>query len=153
MNVKKDVLVTTDFAVADADGNPVTGISSGAFAEELYNPSGSEVSGSITVTFSELGGGAYRATFTPDTVGDWYLRIIHATHFPWGKSDGFSCSEANWDDVDLVRDLRAGRWKVDESVNQIIFYKEDNVTEVRRYNLLDENGNPAFTNVFERTKV
>lgn len=153
MNVKKDVLVTSYFAVADADGNPVTGIAPGAFSEELYNPSDSEVSGSITVTFAELGGGAYKATFTPDTVGTWYLRIIHATHFPWGKSESFNCTLVNWDDLSFVKQMVSGRWKIDESVNQMVFYEDDNSTEIARFNLLDENANPAFTNVFERTKV
>lgn len=56
-------------------------------------------------------------------------------------------------DVDFVRSMTAGRWKIDTTVNQMIFYEEDNATEVARFNLLDTAGSPTSTCVAERTKV
>ena len=47
--------------------------------------------------------------------------------------------------------LADGKWI--NLANQMIFYKEDNATEIARYNLTDENGSPSTTSVFERTKV
>jgi len=35
----------------------------------------------------------------------------------------------------------------------MIFYEEDNVTETARFNLLDEDGQPAEKDVMERTRV
>lgn len=56
--------------------------------------------------------------------------------------------EAN---VDRLIDIQYGRWYI---VNdQMIFYKEDNVTEVARFDLFDNNGNPTMDAVFDRVKV
>lgn len=54
-------------------------------------------------------------------------------------------------DVSLIRDFTAGRWKMMN--NQMIFYKEDNVTEIARYDLLDQNMRPSMDSVFERKKT
>jgi hypothetical protein len=50
----------------------------------LYNPSGQEVSGSVSVTITALGGGEYKTSFTPNVTGEWLLVVTHDTHFPWG---------------------------------------------------------------------
>lgn len=51
-------------------------------------------------------------------------------------------------DIKLIRDVTAGRWKIIN--NQMIFYGEDNMTEVLRFDLLDDSGNPSMDSVFER---
>lgn len=53
--------------------------------------------------------------------------------------------------VDRLIDIQYGRWFIDN--NQMIFYKEDNVTEVARFDLFDENGNPTMDAVFDRVKL
>ena len=55
--------------------------------------------------------------------------------------------------MDYTRQLQAGRWKMDKASKVMIFYKEDNTTEIARYSLTDENGQPTTTSVHERTKV
>ena len=55
--------------------------------------------------------------------------------------------------VDFTRHFTAGKWKIDTSTYQMIFYKEDNTTEVARFNLLDEDGAESYTSVFSRVKV
>jgi len=55
--------------------------------------------------------------------------------------------------ITLAKDIHAGRWVIDQSTKQMIFYKEDNNTEVIRYNLKDKDGNGSVENVFERVKV
>lgn len=52
--------------------------------------------------------------------------------------------------VAFIRDIEGGRWKIDKTLKQMIFYKADNVTEVARFNLFDGDGIAAFENVFER---
>lgn len=48
-------------------------------------------------------------------------------------------------------DIQFGRWHI--VGNQMIFYKDDNVTEVVRFNLFDDTGSPSMDAVFQRTKV
>jgi len=55
--------------------------------------------------------------------------------------------------VDATRQLTVGKWQILTSSNQMVFYKEDNTTEIARYNLFDESGVPSFSSVFERVKV
>jgi len=49
--------------------------------------------------------------------------------------------------------INTGRWEIDASAKQMIFYKDDNTTEIARYDLKDRNGNASFTEVFDRVKV
>ena len=49
--------------------------------------------------------------------------------------------------------MNSGRWKIDASSKQMIFYKDDNSTEIARYNLKDRNGDASFTEVFDRERV
>lgn len=48
-------------------------------------------------------------------------------------------------------DIQYGRWRIVS--NQMIFYKEDNATEVARFNLFDDVGAPSMDAVFDRQKV
>ena len=52
--------------------------------------------------------------------------------------------------VDFTKNHSAGRWKLVEEDYQMIFYKEDNVTELARYDLFDGSGSPSVSAVFER---
>lgn len=51
----------------------------------------------------------------------------------------------------FIGSIEGGRWKIEN--NQMIFYEDDNVTEVARFNLFDADGLPAETDVFERVRV
>ena len=53
--------------------------------------------------------------------------------------------------IDYAIDMTAGRWKIENC--QMIFYKEDNLTEVARFDLFDDQGNPSMDAVFDRRKV
>jgi hypothetical protein len=55
------------------------------------------------------------------------------------------------EDIIFLRGITAGRWHIID--NQMIFYGEDNVTEIARYNLLDDNGQPSMEAVFDRVRV
>jgi hypothetical protein len=64
-------------------------------------------------------------------------------------------SNAVWehDSGDLVAAMQGGRWKIDTTLNQMIFYRPDNVTEIARFDLFDSSGTPASDDVYERTRV
>jgi hypothetical protein len=53
--------------------------------------------------------------------------------------------------LNSVYDIQFGRWRIVN--NQMIFYKDDNTTEVVRFDLFDDAGNPTMDAVFERVKV
>lgn len=89
--------VVRGFSVTDLNNNLVPGLSASEFTEDLFNPSGTEVSGVITVTYTELGSGHYEATFTPNVSGDWFLAVYNSTHFPWGKTGMTRVYESDFD--------------------------------------------------------
>lgn len=53
--------------------------------------------------------------------------------------------------LNFIQDIEGGRWRI--TSNQMIFYAEDNTTEVARFNLYDKDGNPANDDVYERRRV
>lgn len=53
--------------------------------------------------------------------------------------------------LNSIYDIQFGRWRI--VGDQMIFYKDDNATEVARFNLFDDAGNPTMDAVFERVKV
>jgi len=99
ITAKINTVLTEHFFVADSSGVPVTGLGDGDFTRILFNPSDAEVSGSIAVAIAELSGGAYKATYTPNALGEWYLTIFHPTHFPQGQSSVAQVFTNNIDDI------------------------------------------------------
>jgi hypothetical protein len=66
-------------------------------------------------------------------------------------TDHSSVSGSFAEAIKLISDIEGGRWKIES--NQMIFYEDDNITEVARFNLYDSGGSPAMEDVFERTRV
>ncbi|KKL86972.1 hypothetical protein LCGC14_1939370 [marine sediment metagenome] len=97
-----------DFVVVDSSGNLVPGLVQGNFTIQLYNPSGVEVSGSISVTIIEVGDGNYRTSFIPNVIGDWLLVIKHTTYFAAGKRGQYRVFEALFDELDSAIDDTQG---------------------------------------------
>jgi len=56
-------------------------------------------------------------------------------------------------DSRLTRLMTSGRWQIDKDSKQMIFYEENNTSEIMRFNLKDKEGDASYTEVFERTKV
>ena len=156
-DIKLNTIAYDNLIVNDEDGNLITGLVNGDFTKKLYNPSGSEVSSSITVTISELGNGLYRASFTPNATGAWTLLITNVTYFSFGKAADYRCVENFSDDLatvlDTILEYNSGRWKINQNTKEMIFYKSDNVTELGRFKLYDNTGQLNTENVFERRKV
>lgn len=55
------------------------------------------------------------------------------------------------DDINFIKDVTGGKWEIIN--NQMIFYKDDNVTEVARLNLFNSAGTPTMENVMSRERV
>ena len=56
-------------------------------------------------------------------------------------------------DQKMARYIHTGRWQVDEDTNQMIFFQDDNVTEIARYALFDRKGNSSIQELFERRLI
>ena len=118
----------------------------------VYNISGSLSGSRVTSGVNEVGTstGVYMANveFTSDFSG----LIVWDTG---GDSPSYATEEYNHvsEDITFLRDVTAGKWEINESTKQMIFYKEDNETEVAKYNLLDGDDAPSVTSVFQRVKV
>jgi hypothetical protein len=69
------------------------------------------------------------------------------------EEDKADIAEAVWEDpkAELLHGIEGGRWKLES--NQMLFYREDNLTEIARFNLFDSAGNPTMENVYERQRV
>jgi hypothetical protein len=59
--------------------------------------------------------------------------------------------EENNPKVNGLYDMQFGRWKIE--ANQMIFYKDDNTTEIARFDLFDADGNPTMDAVFDRFRT
>lgn len=53
--------------------------------------------------------------------------------------------------VEFIKAIEGGRWKIEN--NQMIFYEDDNLTEVCRFNLFDKQGQAAEESVYERKRT
>jgi hypothetical protein len=93
---KKDVPVIDDFEVFSGN-NAITGLT--VFTFELWDPTGTDVSATIIPVVTELGGGSYRVTFTPNMVGDWLLVVYNNPYFKSGKRQNYQVFEQLFDDI------------------------------------------------------
>lgn len=65
----------------------------------------------------------------------------------WAHTDGTAVKTK----TGFIADVEGGRWKIVN--NQMIFYKDDNITEVARFDLFDAAGSPTDDAVMERKRV
>lgn len=69
-----------------------------------------------------------------------------------GNTSVYATEEIKMDQK-MARFIHTGRWIIDEDANQMVFYEDDNVTEIARYDLKDRDGNASIDEIFERTRV
>lgn len=126
----KDAEHQEDFAVSDAAGSPVTGLVQASFTTELYEENDSL--SALPVTITELGGGGYRAKFTPDASGSWYLTVKHATHFPDGQAAQVQVFDGNLSGIyaaaEKSRKIETNRVVISADGLTITVYEDDNTT-------------------------
>ena len=56
-------------------------------------------------------------------------------------------------DQKMARYIHTGRWEIEEAKKQMVFYQDDNVTEIARFDLFDRQGIPSIDELFERKLV
>jgi len=55
--------------------------------------------------------------------------------------------------IEFIYDVQGGRWNLDTTTNQMVLYKDNNTTEVARFNLIGADGSGTVTSVFERRRT
>jgi len=126
----KDNSVDEHFTVTD-NSNLISGIDSSAFTVYVYNPTDAEVSSSVNGSFTDLGNGNYKYTFTPNLTGVWYVSIVHPIYFPWGKSDDVYVDTADLTDVYEVVIRTLGLVHHNIYIDEPIYDEAGNMTSAR----------------------
>ena len=162
INIENNKEFEDEFVVVDEDDNPVTGLIPGNFTVLLYNPSGDEVSASISVTISEIENGIYKLLFTPNALGNWELIISNSTYFPWGKYGHYKSVKATNDkmfdyleriiglcqenfrifnpEYNRAGDLTQGTIKIYENANDV----DNNTNPIATYQVITSYGKGKY---------
>tara|TARA_Y100000592_G_C5399356_1_gene282294 strand:+ start:142 stop:570 length:429 start_codon:yes stop_codon:yes gene_type:complete len=118
----------------------------------LYDAEGTISGSRITAGVHEVG----------SNTGIYACQLTFAANFSgsilWdtGESESVYASEQYNPTAERVKfnmDIAGGKWTMDSSTNQIIFYAADNTTEVARFNLTDSDGAGSVSSVFTRTRT
>ena len=114
----------------------------------IYNSSGAVQSARTNTGVYEIGAstGIYGVSVS-------ILNNFQGTIFWDVNGTSVYAAEEITSDVRLTRLMTSGRWQIDKSSKQMIFYKEDNATEIMRFDLKDKDGSASYTEVFDRSKV
>ncbi len=126
---KIDTVAIGYFPVLDGARQRVSGLTTSSFTYELYDPSGTEISGSTPITVGELGStGLYTARFTvPLTQGEYSLIVFHPLYFPRGKTCmflGYITLIGDSGDASAALDF----WVFDSSKNAVLGLTSANFT-------------------------
>ena len=135
-------------AATDANGDFASGLT---ITYEVRKSSDNTLISSGTM--SEIGTtGVYKASVTFTAIGQYHVLYT----FPIGYRNQVETINvidpiAKQSDLETIKQIETGRWKM--VGNQMIFYEDDNVTEICRFNLFDAAGNGSMFNVTERKRV
>lgn len=129
-------------------GKGYSGIS-GSIRYKLFDTLGASVLSSRNTGVYELG----------TSTGMYGVELNLSTQFSgsivWsvdGNTNVYATEEVKIDQK-MARYIHTGRWIVDENTNEMIFYQDDNVTEIARFALFDRNGVSSIDELFERRLV
>lgn len=129
-------------------GKGYSGIS-GSIRYALYDTLGSEVTAATNTGIYELG----------TATGLYGVQLNISTQFSgsilWsinGNTNVYATEEVKIDQK-MSRYIHTGRWQVLTGSNEMVFYQDDNTTEIARYGLFDRVGASSIEEMFERRLV
>mgnify|MGYP001414694898 CR=1 FL=1 len=115
--------------------------------------------GTIGVTIYDSLGSTHEARRTTGILelaagtGLYSTQVVLPNHFSgsivWDVNEKYAVDSIDTSDI-FTRQMTEGRWKIDSSSKQMIFYGEDASSEIARYTLKDGSGNLSITTVLER---
>ena len=140
------------------DGTPKTVLASATV--RVYHMSGvSEVEDLASTVLAQIGSSnTWRYVWTPVAlpVGQYFAEYAledsdGATHV---DVEGIVIQDfALQVDVELIRKVETGRWRIDQVTDKMYFYDENGVDVLLEFDLKDINGLPSHVNIFERDPV
>ena len=129
-------------------GGSLGGIS-GSIRYALYDTKGVEKVSSTNTGIYELGSSTGLYGVELDLSTQFSGSIVWSVN---GNSSVFATEEVKIDQK-MARYIHTGRWEVDEDAKEMIFYQDDNSTEIARFKLFDRNGVASIDELFERRLV
>lgn len=126
------------------------GLTSVGFA--LYNSLGVATGSRSTTNINEVGSstGIYGASIKFDS--------FFSGTILWDSGESsnkaYAAEEYNPQEerVKFIEDMSAGKWHIDDTTKQMIFYGSNNTSEVARFGLSGSGGDPAVENVYTRNR-
>lgn len=108
----------------------------------------------------EIASGFYYYDFTTyDNTIDYVIvanggaTLVNSDRYVTGTNENDSLLKSINTDLAFIKKIEGGRWKIDTDTNEMIFYEDDNVTEVARFNLFDKKGIAASKDIAERVRM
>lgn len=129
-------------------GKGYAGIS-GSIRYQLFDTLGANIVSSTNTGIYELGTNTGLYGVQLDLSTQFSGSIVWSVN---GNTRVYATEEVKMDQK-MARYIHTGRWLVDENTKQMIFFQDDNTTEIAKYDLFDRNGNPSITELFERKLV
>lgn len=124
-------IVYKSFTVVDSEKNLITGLTQSDFTVDLFDPNGNDISGSVTVSITELDNGHYRASFTPTIAGEYFLAVYNATYFPYGKTGTIRVYSDNFDSLGYRQKLILGLVHENIFIDNTVFDSDNNLIKAR----------------------
>ncbi len=152
-------LASTSVNIRDANSGEL--IISGGLLEELgdgfYKYVFSEYTSSVNYAIrfdgtSALGAGRYTFAANEHFSEDIWsqdMTAVDSSIIPSGSNTPVSTAGHA---INAIYNIQYGRWKVNTTTNEMIFFKPDNATEIARFSLLDSSGSSSINDVFERVR-
>ncbi|MHA1437855.1 MAG: hypothetical protein ACTSPD_09760 [Promethearchaeota archaeon] len=136
------------------NGTPATGLAPFIKIREVATGT-LVVAGESADVMIELGDGWYKYNFDADESKDYAIICDGGDSLTTAERYVFAGTELRElsQNIELVKQAEFGRWKIDATTKQLIFYKEDNITEIARFDLYNLEGTKAITNVIERKRT
>ena len=122
---------------------------SGSIRYSIYDTLGTEITSATNTGIYELGSATGLYGVELNLNNRFSGSIVWSIN---GNTSVYATEEIKMDQK-MARYIHTGRWIIDENTNQMVFYEDDNVTEIARYDLKDRDGNASITEIFERTRV
>lgn len=148
--------IVFEVSVSSPDGTPKTNVNSSTV--RVYQiQSGSEVDILASTSLSQVGSSnVYRYIWEPTTlaIGEYFVEYYFSdldSKEIRTVEDLIVLNTPTAEDFATILAVETGKWEIVN--NQMIFYEEDDETELLRFNLFDADGNPTSTSAMKRVPV